>query len=750
MKHIISHSRQDNMRRMQAEKLLSAQGAMDKKLFGNDAAALLSDLPKLQIELELQNEELRESRQKLESEKKRYSDLFDFAPVGYFTLDEQGIILKANLAGAEMLGVKSSLPDNKLFTSYLAKDSQDVFYFHRQKIFREREKHRCEIALVKKDGTPWYAMLESMPVADSDGGVSCCRTVVTNITERKRSDEALHRAIRAYRALSNCNKAVLRALDEEELLRKAVRIVKEDCDYCFTWIGFAEHDEGKTVRPVAQAGSEEGYLETARITWEDSERGCGPTGTAIRTGRPVIINNTMTDPSFAPWREEAMRRGYVSAAAIPLRDVNASFGALTVYATTVDTFTGEEMSLLQELADNLAYGIVSLRAGKKQVQMESRLLQAQKLEAIGTLAGGIAHDFNNILAAIMGNAEMVQQILPADSTAYQHVTQVLNSSNRAKNLVKQILAFSRKSEEDKQPLEIKRAVEEVLKMLKSTLPATIEIRDNIASDAWITGNVTQLHQVLLNLCTNAFHAMREQSGVLGIDVCDASISSANAGLYHDLPQGDYVQLSITDTGPGIDRKIIARIFDPFFTTKEVGEGTGLGLSVVHGIVKDHRGDITVESTPGQGTVFHVLLPRIEPQVVEKEKLEQPLPGGTERILLVDDEDVIVEVGQRMLGMLGYRVTGARSGAEALDIFKKGPAAFDLVITDYTMPMMTGCELAKELMAVRPDLPVIVCTGYNETISAEKAKNRGIREFLLKPLNLRQMGELVRRVLDKGK
>jgi PAS domain S-box-containing protein len=874
MKQRISHSRQENALRMQADKILAEQGGANKKLSDRDAAELLSDLQTHQIELEMKNEELSEARQNIEEAKSKYAELYDFAPVGYFILDEQGVILEANLTGSAMLGVERSLLHNTPFTSHVARGSQDLFYFHRQQIFRKRENHRCEIALVQNGGTPWYVLLESVPVADSTGEVRYCRTVVTDITGRRQAEESCRaseerfrsvmeqvndsiyitdgsgvikfwnrkseelfgytadevlgrqhyillperareshvkwlqrfyageiatlrafgegivvckdgtelcvetsltplqqgdekyfvginrditerkvaeaetlKAIKAYRALSACNKAVLRAHDEEELLCEATRIVHTVCEYRFAWIGLVEHDDAKTVRAAAQAGFDEGYLETAHITWDDSERGQGPTGSAIRTGKPAIIENIMTDQSFAPWREEAIKRGYVSAAAVPLCNGAENLGALTVYATTAVAFTGEEMVLLHELADNLAYGIASLRRSKKQVQLESRLLQAQKLEAIGTLAGGIAHDFNNILAAIMGNAEMVQQILPPDSTAYQHLNQVLKSSNRAKNLVKQILAFSRKSEEDKQPLEIKKAVEEVVKMLRSTLPATIEIQEHIVSNAWIMGNVTQMHQVLLNLCTNAFHAMREKGGVLGIDVGDLRVGTANARLYHDLTPGDYVRLSITDTGTGIGPKIMNRIFDPFFTTKKVGEGTGLGLSVVHGIIKDSRGDITVESTPGKGTSFHVLLPRIKPRAAQKEKTAQPVPGGTEQILLVDDEDVIVDVAQKLLGMLGYRVTGALSPAEALEIFNRRPDAFDLVITDYTMPKMNGCELAKKLMAVRPDIPVILCTGYNETISEVTAKNRGIREFLFKPLNLRQLGESVRRVLD---
>jgi len=385
------------------------------------------------------------------------------------------------------------------------------------------------------------------------------------------------------------------------------------------------------------------------------------------------------------------------------------------------------------------------------VRMGEQLRQAQKMDSIGTLAGGIAHDFNNILAAIIGNAEMAQQILPDYSTAHKHLEQVLKSSDRAKNLVKQILAFSRKSQEDLEPLEIKKAVTEVIKMLRSTLPATIEIWENIASDGWITGSAIQVHQVLLNLCTNAYHAMRERGGVLKIDVHDVNLDAEDMLAYHGLLPGDYVKLSVSDTGTGIAPDIIGRIFDPFFTTKEKGEGTGMGLSVVYGIVKSYGGDIAVESAPGRGTSIHVVLP----QTVGKSsgaavKEEEPLPRGNEWVLLVDDEEMIVDIGRKLLEMLGYRVTPARNGGEALELFQKGPDKIDLVITDYTMPGMTGYQLALKIIELRPDMPIILNTGFNETISAEKAKSAGIREFLLKPLNLRTIGEAVRRVLDGKK
>ncbi len=387
----------------------------------------------------------------------------------------------------------------------------------------------------------------------------------------------------------------------------------------------------------------------------------------------------------------------------------------------------------------------------KQKQMERQLHQSQKMEAIGTLAGGIAHDFNNILAAIMGYAEIVKFDIEPSNPAHQKIDQILIASTRAKDLIHQILAFSRQSEMNRKPIQMHLIVKEVLKLLRASLPSSIEIRQKInIESSHVMADATQIHQLLMNLCTNAHHAMRERGGFLdiGLEVLDAEDICANPR--EEMRQGPYLRLSVADTGDGMDRAVMDRIFEPYFTTKRKGEGTGMGLAVVHGIVKSHGGAVTVASVPGQGTVFHVYFP----MVVIDEKLSdnenEALPKGCERILLVDDEEVLVSLGRQMLELLGYRVESRTSSIEALEAFRSNPDQFDLVITDMTMPNMTGERLAQKMMMIRPNLPVLLCTGFSESISPEKAASVGIKALLMKPIALHKLARMVRHTLDESK
>ena len=376
------------------------------------------------------------------------------------------------------------------------------------------------------------------------------------------------------------------------------------------------------------------------------------------------------------------------------------------------------------------------------------LVRVQKLEALGTLAGGIAHDFNNVLAGIIGFTEMVLEDIAPGTSEHKRLELVLKGAKRGRDLVKQILTFSRKSEQDKKPLALNQVVEEGLKLLKPTLPTTIEIvSKGFTNDDQIFADPGQMHQILMNLCTNAAHAMREKGGTLDIRVFKASFQEGNPMPLPNITAGEYVVLKVSDTGSGMTPETLNQVFDPFFTTKQPGEGTGLGLSVVHGIIKSHDGYITVESEPGKGATFHVYLPRINEEERSIDKETPAVAGGKERILIVDDEDMLVELNEQRLGRLGYEVVATTSSMEALAIFCKEPDTFDLVITDYTMPNLTGMDLAMELLKARATIPIILCTGKSDAVSSEKAKEIGIRGFLMKPLSNRELAEAVRRVLD---
>ncbi len=389
----------------------------------------------------------------------------------------------------------------------------------------------------------------------------------------------------------------------------------------------------------------------------------------------------------------------------------------------------------------------------EQRRLENQLRRSQKMEAVGTLAGGIAHDFNNILGAVIGYTEIAQREPGLSPRLKRHLEQIHKAGERATHLVHQILTFSRQVEERPQPIRIRPIIKEALHLLRASLPSTIRIHQDIqAEHDMILADPTQIHQIMMNLCTNAAHAMREGKGDLTIRLAPAEVGDRDVRSdSHGLTAGRYLALTVGDTGVGIEPGIIDRIFDPFFTTKKPGEGTGMGLAVVHGIVKNCGGVITVKSEPGQGAEFSVYFPLL-PEETEGGAASDAMAdvaGGNERLLLVDDEEVLVQVGSEMLAGLGYEVVGRTSSLEALDLFRARPDRFDLVITDLTMPILTGIDLVREIRRIRPGMPVILCSGFNETMTREKALELGVDEFILKPIAYRHIAPAIRRVLDRG-
>lgn len=394
---------------------------------------------------------------------------------------------------------------------------------------------------------------------------------------------------------------------------------------------------------------------------------------------------------------------------------------------------------------------ISLRkkAEEEKRKLEDQLKQMQKIEAVGTLAGGIAHDFNNILSSLIGYTDLALQDTPEDTIAHSNLQQVLIAGSRAKELIKQILTFSRGTDQGQKPIEVVPIVKEVLKMLRSSIPITIEIRQNIeAASSMVMANPTQIHQVLVNLCTNAAHAMRESGGILEVSLTDVDINSDSMTDYGLLKQGKYLKLTVKDNGCGMSKEVADRIFEPFFTTKDVDKGTGMGLSVVHGIVESHKGRITVESTEQQGSIFTVFLPKIEAVNIQENGSTEIAVGHGERILIVDDEKQIVDMMTQTLERLKYTVIAKTNSIDALETFSASPDRFDLVITDYAMPGMNGKQLTKKLMSIRPDIPIILCTGFSEDIDAAKAESMGLKGFLMKPVVREEIAEIIRNILDK--
>ncbi|XPS88735.1 two component system sensor histidine kinase, hybrid [Desulfosarcina variabilis str. Montpellier] len=392
----------------------------------------------------------------------------------------------------------------------------------------------------------------------------------------------------------------------------------------------------------------------------------------------------------------------------------------------------------------------SRQAEQENLDLQLQLQQAQKMEAVGTLAGGIAHDFNNILGAIMGYTEISLLQTPEDNDVRKNLDKILKASQRAKELVNQILAFSRQRPLDVQVFRLKPLVKEVLALLRASLPRTIDIRQEISAELYaIEADPTQIHQVLMNLCTNAAHAMEENGGRLTVTLGNVMLEKERSPKLWDLSPGQFVRLSVEDTGHGIPPDIVERIFEPYFTTKKLGKGTGMGLAVTHGIIKSCGGTITVESQVGEGTRFDIYLPGYEKEEGETLQTIKTLPRGSEHILFIDDEENLVDVMKGLLQRLGYRVAATTEPLDALDLFRSAPDTFDLVITDAAMPRMTGDRLAKEFLAIRQDIPIIICTGYSERVNPHNIESLGIRRLLMKPLAIRNLAVAIREVMDQS-
>jgi signal transduction histidine kinase/CheY-like chemotaxis protein len=386
---------------------------------------------------------------------------------------------------------------------------------------------------------------------------------------------------------------------------------------------------------------------------------------------------------------------------------------------------------------------------EEKIKLEEQLHQSQKLETIGTLAGGIAHDFNNILTPLIGYTEMAMEHIPPDNAVHKYLKNILHSSNRAKDLVKQILSFNRKSEPLFEPVDIYTVVNEAITLLRASTPASITFDLNLeANSGAVLGDTIQLEQVLINLCTNAAHAMIPDGGTLYIMLNLVEVNKTLANQHPKLTPGTYVMLQVTDTGKGMDQLTLTHIFEPFFTSKPVGEGTGLGLSVVHGIVDKHHGAILVESQPGKGTTFNIYFPSIPAEdsvkLVEHEKIPSPGKGN---ILLVDDEEIIVEMYSKWLEKIGYNVTAETNSLQAREIFRKKARHFDIIITDHVMPKLTGIQLAKDILSIRPQIPIILYTGNTNSISVKACLEMGVGKIIMKPVNFATLNRSIKELLE---
>ncbi len=420
-----------------------------------------------------------------------------------------------------------------------------------------------------------------------------------------------------------------------------------------------------------------------------------------------------------------------------------------VLINSTDGYSENDLKAVEQMGELFAMAIQGHRMEKEREVLQEQMRQMQKMEAIGTLAGGIAHDFNNILQPIMGYANMALKEIEETDNKYRYLSSILSASKRARDLVQQILTFARRGDQELQPVEVQLIIKEVIKLLRSSLPSTIEMKQKIDKNCGLViADPTKIHQIIMNLATNAFHALQKTGGLMTVNLKPIRLK------IEDLPEddmipGEFLCLTVIDNGVGMDRNTLDKIFDPYFTTKRQSKGTGLGLSVVMGAVKSYGGFINVRSEPGEGTEFNVFLPSVEVEPTTVADDDEPaVTMGNENILLVDDESAIVELEKNMLQTLGYHVTESISPVEALKLFEQQSETFDLVITDMTMPNMTGAELARKIMAIQPDLPIIICTGFSELINEEKAESMGIKKLLMKPVSQKQLGSAIREVLDR--
>lgn len=632
---------------------------------------------------------------------------------------------------------------------------------------KDKTPYRIEHRLCIPDGSIKYVEERCETFYNHAGRAIRSIGTIQDITERRQAEQLLVKANRSLTALSKCNEILVRASDESELLKKICQVIVEEAGYHLAWVAFAEYDEEKTIKPMAQAGYEQGYLETLKLTWADTERGQGPTGTAIRTGKPSCIRNIIEDPRYKIWRDAALERGYHSSIALPLTDKGQTFGALNIYSSETDAFAEEEIRLLEEMADDLAYGIVTLRSHDERQNLNQQLQQAQKMEVIGQLTGGIAHDFNNILASILGFTSLaLQRFVDKDQPELRdYLKEVLHAGERARDLVSQLLAFSRTGSSKSSPLPLSPMIKEVSKMLQATLPSSIQLYSKIDEDVpAVMMDPVQLQQVLMNLCINARDATGDK-GRIGIEAhyidniyTDRKTDKAQAmekiictACHHEIKPESYVELSVHDTGTGISQELLARIFEPFFTTKKQGQGTGMGLSMVHGIIHQYNGHILVDTDPDFGTKFRLLIPASRDESFcqvetegEENLTDQDLNNA--RILIVDDEESVARFMGDLFDSRGGKVTILTDSQAALDLFRYDPMAFDLVITDQTMPGMSGIELARILLTMNPKLPVILCTGYSENVDQAKAHSLGIQGYISKPMEINTLFNLAVKLL----
>ncbi len=678
--------------RRRAQVFLAARQSDSKAISPEDVTELIHELDTYQIELELQNEDLRKAQLELEKSRKKYIDHYDFAPVGYLTVSDKGLIIEANLTASELLAVDRGHLLMKPLSAFIVESDQDIYYKHRQHLLKSKKRQSCELRILQRNSPPLDVLMEGIAIPDDDGETAQLRICITDISKQKKIADTLRTSKEEWEKTFNSIPDIVTLQDTNMTIVRANKAAHDflGCTYGELF--------GKYCYEVF----------------------CGLSEPC--PGCPLL--DTLKDAAT--------------------HSKTIDYGKLgKTFLVSSSAISGDNGS--PHYVVHIAKDIT------EQKKLEEERFQAHKLEAIGTLAGGIAHDFNNILTAIIGFTELAQTATKEGSKTAGYLAAVLQAGQRATGLVKQILTFSRKGAHNREALQPYLVVKEALRMLRASLPTTVQIRENIDSNSGtIVADPTKIHQVVVNLCTNALHAMTEETGTLEVSLQRTQLTAEEVLAHSGVAPGPFIELSVSDTGCGMDEQTRQHIFEPYFTTKAVDKGSGLGLAVVLGVVQDYGGIITVDSTPGKGSTFHVFFPaqgEEEDKAEVSQKKRGPLPTGTERIMIVDDESTIVTLYEAVLSSLGYTVTPKTSSLAALEELQKSPGSFDILITDQTMPGLSGVKLAEEVLKFNPEMPIILCTGFSSTLSEEQALKIGIKRFVQKPVNCKDLARIVRSVLD---
>lgn len=713
---------------------------------------------RLEEEIQLRTKELQKSRE-------RYRDLVENMRDAIYMMDLDGRISYISPVIEKMAGYRPQTIVGQSFHTFFLEEERERIVADFNALLSGNNK-RGEYLLKTKSGDPVWVRASSRLVHEGDR-IFGVQGILTDITDRKLAEKQLKTKAHELEVLNRLGREMGEELFIDAIVQTALRVTMKSV-HTDVVILFLREENTLILKGFLSEGGR--HSEEDIPVHRVGECLCGR---AVSDGNAVYSLDIHTDPRCT--YDECRRAGLRSFVALPLKSEGEVIGVLGLASKRKRDFEASASfleALGYEIAIGLKNGLLFEKVRADAVELEKRLVQiqdsqkekedlmrqlhqAQKMEAIGTLAGGIAHDFNNILAPILVSTEMALLNIPPEHTAKPMLKRVLIAVDRAKDLVNQILSFSRQGDLQKGPMQVGPILKEAVKLSRAALPATIEIRQDIQTESdMVLADPTQMHQVIVNLVTNAAHAMRSEGGVLEITLGEEILDENTATeMNASLIPGPFLKLMVRDSGHGMDSKTLEKIFDPFFTTKKRGEGTGLGLATVHGIIRNCNGAVVAESQLGQGSCFTVYLPRLESPNKEKEEERQSMPRGTERILFVDDEPMIAEIYADMLRFLGYEVECMTDPLETLKAFRMNPEAYDLVITDMTMPKMTGEELGKEIMRIRPDIPLILCTGFTEKISESKAIQLGFCAFVMKPVVTKEIAQKVRLALDserKGK